>query len=169
MKSLEISLDLEPEKLAENDAVSKLEIICNGFHRAANGLLKRRKGKAPFKIDDEYDVQDLIEGQLKTSFEDVRPEEWTPSYAGSSSRIDYILPLDSIAFEIKKTRPTLKDKEIGEELLIDIAKYKKHPDCNKLVCFVYDPDCFIQNPEPLKNDLESESSDNLRVIVFIRP
>jgi hypothetical protein len=69
--------------------------------------------------------------------------------------------------EIKKTRSNLKDKEIWEQLIIDIANYKGHPDCKKLICFVYDPDGYIKNPRWLENDLAK--SKEIEVKVYIRP
>lgn len=40
---------------------------------------------------DEYDLQDLVESLLRFLYNDVRPEERTPSYAGSSSVMDFLL------------------------------------------------------------------------------
>lgn len=51
------------------------------------------------------------------------------------------------------TRETLRDKEIGEQLLIDIVKYSKHPNCGKLYCFVYDNGQYLKNPVALEKDL----------------
>lgn len=63
----------------------------------------------------------------------------------------------------------MKDKEIGDELLQDIARYKNHPDCDTLFCFVYDPQGLVQNPRGLEEDLGSESNEKLQVSVLIRP
>jgi len=41
--------------------------------------------------------------------------------------------------------------------IIDIARYKKHPDCRRLYCVVYDPEKRIRNPRGVENDLNSES------------
>src|SRR5258708_5925569 len=76
-------------------------------------------------------------------FDDVRREEWTPSYAGKSSRIDFLLKDEEIVIEIKKTRSTLRDKEISDELIIDKERYQAHPHCKTLIAFVYDPDRYI--------------------------
>jgi hypothetical protein len=60
----------------------------------------------------------------------------------------------------------LKDKEIGDELTIDIARYKSHQNCKTLVCFVYDPDERIRNPRGLEQDL-SGNRDGVEVKVYI--
>ena len=70
--------------------------------------------------------------------------------------------------EIKKSRPGLGARELGEQLIVDIAKYKKHPDCRTLFCFVYDPDGRIVNPRGIENDLNA-NQDELTVRVLIAP
>ena len=71
--------------------------------------------------------------------------------------------------EIKKTRKNLADKEVGEQLLIDISSYGVHPDCQRLYCFVYDPEGRIGNPIGLENDLKKLSKEELEIIVMIFP
>lgn len=75
---------------------------------------------------------------------------------------------EEIMIEVKKTRETLNDKTIGEELIIDTEKYKKHPNCKKLFCFVYDPEGYISNPKGLENDLR-KNEDDFEVKIFIYP
>ena len=60
------------------------------------------------------------------------------------------------------------DKELGEQLLVDAARYASHQDCKVLVCFVYDPDGFVVNPDGLVSDLELLQG-NVEVRVFIEP
>ena len=79
-----------------------------------------------------------------------------------------MLKNEKIVIETKKTRKGLNNKELANELIIDIARYKAHPDCKKLVCFVYDPDSRIKNPRGFENDL-SKDADDLSVMVYIRP
>ena len=82
--------------------------------------------------------------------------------------MDFLLKDSEIAIEVKMTRKGLKDKELGEQLIIDIANYKQHPNCKKLYCFVYDPDCLIRNPRGMEKDLEALDKD-FPVKVYIRP
>ena len=106
---------------------------------------------------------------MKLDFDDIRTEERTPSYAGSSSRMDFLLKNEQLVVEVKRTRDNLRDRGVGEQLIIDIAKYKEHPDCETLICFVYDPEGFISNPTGLENDLNKLSSDKLKVSVYVAP
>ena len=65
------------------------------------------------------------------------------------------------------TRKNLADKELSKQLIQDIAQYQTHHDVNTLVCFVYDPERYIENPSGVIRDLELQSSDKLTVKVII--
>lgn len=142
--------------------------ICSKFHIVAEQLKHRHSNRETLKIKDEYDVQDLIFALLKLYFDDIRPEEVTPSYAGGSSRMDFLLKNENIVIEVKKTRDKLRDKEIGNQLIEDITRYQQHPNCRLLFCFVYDPDHLILNPSGLENHLNT-SNEKFEVNVFITP
>lgn len=159
------------EKKKDNspsERLSRIEELLKRFHIVARQLKRRYNGRETLCISDEYDVQDLLHALLKTKFDDVRPEEYSPSYAGSSSRIDFLIKKERIIIEAKMANAKLTDKLIGEQLIIDIKRYQVHPDCNTLICFVYDPDGFIRNPVALENDL-SGKHDNISVYVLVNP
>ena len=145
-----------------------LERILINFHRFARQILIRHLKRDSIEIKDEYDVQDLLHAILELHFDDVREEEYTPSYAGMNSRMDFFINDYGIAVEVKKTSKSLKDKEIGAQLLVDISRYQTHKNIKTLICFVYDPDGFIRKPIGLGNDLMKASS-NLEVKVIICP
>lgn len=151
-----------------NDGFALIEHICSRFHLVAKQLRTRYSDRESLIVNDEYDVQDLLHALLKVNFEDIRPEEWTPSYAGASSRVDFLLKEEQIIVEVKKTRETLKAKHVGEQLIVDIQRYRAHPDCKKLICFVYDPDGWVANPRGLESDL-SRKEDEFEVKVLIVP
>lgn len=98
-------------------------------------------------------------------FDDVRAEEWTPSYAGKSARMDFLLKKESVVIEVKKTRQGLADKEIGDQLIVDVDRYKTHPDCKRLICFVYDPEGRIGNPDGMMKDLNEQHAGFAEVII----
>lgn len=150
------------------DAIEIIENLCERFHLVVRQLKARHDNRETLAVEDEYDVQDLLHSLLTLYFDDIRPEEWTPSYAGGSSRMDFLLKQEQIVIEVKKTRKTLGAKEIGEQLIIDIKKYEAHPDCTKLFCFVYDPEGWIANPRGIENDLNREDCE-LPVKVLITP
>lgn len=60
-------------------------------------------------------------------FEDIRPEDVAPSLAGGHGRIDFLIKAEQIAIEIKKTRPSLRVKELRDQLIVDKEIYRTHP------------------------------------------
>ncbi|CAB3766477.1 hypothetical protein LMG29739_04842 [Paraburkholderia solisilvae] len=157
-----------PDAPTAPDRIEALYQIGARFHLVAKQLRIRRQDRPTLDVNDEYDVQDLFHALLRLAFDDVRPEEWTPSYAGASSRVDFLLPEIEAVVEIKKSREGLNARHLGEQLIVDIAKYKKHPNCRTLFCFVYDPDGRINNPRGIENDLNA-TQDELTVRVLIAP
>lgn len=151
-----------------HNATALVCTICDRFALVANTLSQRHDQRPTITMTDEYDVQDLLGALLKLHFTDVRPEEWTPSYAGNASRIDFILKPEQIAFEAKMTRKGLGQKEVVSQLAEDILRYQSHQDCKTLVCFVYDPTGKCNNPTALENDLTKDHG-NLNVVVIVRP
>jgi len=170
IRHLEIKISSNSEGEGNNPFQREaLKAIIEKFHLVATQLKNRYDNRPPFVIADEYDLQDLMHSLLKINFEDVRKEEYTPSYAGGSSRVDFLLKREKIVVEVKKTRQTLKDKDVGNQLMLDIGRYKSHTDCKHLICFVYDPDNLIVNPRGLEDDLNSNSTVEMIIEVFIRP
>jgi hypothetical protein len=160
-----------PEQKVESDihsATARLVQLADSFHRVVVKLRDRRTGREPLLIKDEYDVQYVVAALLETRFDDVRPEDWIPTYAGGAKRVDFFLKNESVFFETKMTRDGLTDAKVGDELIIDIAHYQHSADCKALVCFVYDPDHRLKNPRGLETDL-SKQHDNLSVSVIVRP
>lgn len=164
----EIELRDDDELDNLRDSISIVQNICNRFHQVARQMRSRHNNRPTIDVEDEYDVQDLLHALLRLHFDDVRAEEWTPSYAGSASRMDFLLKKEKIVIEVKKTRKNLGAKEVGEQLMIDIERYTAHPDCETLICFVYDPEGKVANPVGIENDLNRET-DNLRVVTIITP
>lgn len=145
-----------------------LNIIFNKFHNVVHQLRNRYQARPKLEVDDEYDVQDLLHALLRLHFDDIRKEEWTPSYAGGASRMDFLLKEEQIVIEAKRTRKGLADAELGKQLIVDKEKYKAHPDCKRLICFTYDPESKIVNPQGIINDLNKNEPD-FRVDIIIRP
>ncbi|EPF6691880.1 hypothetical protein ODJ70_24665 [Pseudomonas aeruginosa] len=147
-----------------------LEVVVKGLRRAMHPLTHRRKGIQPLSFGNEYDVQDLLHALLRPWIQDIRPEEFTPSYAGSSTRMDFLLPSHELVVETKIVRDRTHARKIGDELIIDIEHYRKHPDCKSLWCVVYDPDHLVTNAPGLKSDLEgtrTSKDGEVHVRVFV--
>jgi hypothetical protein len=94
-------------------------------------------------------------------------EEPTPSFAGATARMDFILREHDIGIEAKMTRNGLAEKELGKQLIEDAVRYRENYRCKTLVCFVYDPEHRIINRPGMKSDLQKLSTDEMRVVVCI--
>lgn len=148
-----------------------LPILIAGLPRSIFPLAQRRKNVPSLSFDSEYDIQDLLHAMLRPWVADIRPEEYTPSYAGSTTRMDFLLPKYKIVIETKRVRDKTHAKKIGDELIIDIEHYRRHPDCDNLWCVIYDSNKLIANPNGLKSDLDGDRTTpdgkvNVRVHVF---
>jgi hypothetical protein len=157
-----------PSVVLPSENIDDLQLISSRFHIIATQLRHRHEDRPTLDVADEYDVQDLMHSLLRLFFDDVRPEEWTPSYAGKCSRVDFLLHAEQTVVETKKTRSGLGASQLGTQLIEDIARYRAHPRCKQLVCFVYDPDGRVTNPRGIERDL-SRKDDGFEVRVFIFP
>lgn len=166
---LGLCMEEEPVLQTSSKALSVLDSISGNFPSFADQALKRQRNRRPLcTINDEYDLQDIVHAILRLFFKDIRAEEWTPSYAGEASRMDFFLKPEGIAFELKMTRAGLDGKKVGQELIVDTAHYAQYPHCNTLFCFVYDPDLRINNPVGLERDL-AKNQGKLSVKVVVAP
>jgi hypothetical protein len=150
------------------DPVNLLLRLFSRFPLVVRQLRHRHQNRPTLDLEDEYDLQDLLHSLLHLHFDDIRAEEVAPSYAGKSTRMDFLLKGESIVVECKMTRKGLGAKEIGTELIEDIARYRTHPDCKTLMCVVYDAESRIHNPRGLESDLSKDDGE-LSVIVKIVP
>jgi hypothetical protein len=155
--------------IQDKNIFDTLELIFSNFHKVVRQLRQRYNNRETISVNEEYDVQDLLHSILKIFFSDIRPEEYTPSYAGSHRRMDFLLKTEKTVIEVKMTRTSLKNKQASEQLNDDIITYKSHNDCSTLVCFIYDPDGWISNPIGFETDLSNQSSDDLKVKAYIFP
>lgn len=146
----------------------KLENLFFRFHSVATQLQRRQHGKLPFSIEDEYDVQDLLHALLKIDFKDVRAEEYCPSYAGTSPRIDFFLREHEIAIETKMARVGHGNLKISNELIVDKEYYQKKPNVKILYRIVYDPEEIITNQDGFESDL-FEKNHTFEAKVFVIP
>jgi REase_DpnII-MboI len=77
-----------------------------------------------------------------------------------------VLKEEQIVVEAKITRDGLGERQIADQLIDDIERYRSHPDCRTLVEIVFDPDGRIPNPRGLESDLRRDGTDfRVRVVV----
>lgn len=148
------------------DSVKVVLTVGERSREVRRQLKRRHSNRHTLEVNDEYDAQDLMHSLLRLFFDDVRREEWTPSYAGSASRIDFVLPRYRLAIELKHAGRSLSTKDLGEQLIVDANKYKKHANVRHLVCLVFDEHGSFENPRGVESDL-SHAHDGLAVTVRI--
>ncbi|MCJ1700500.1 hypothetical protein MT356_12300 [Rathayibacter festucae] len=150
------------------DAVKTVVALGERFRYVERELAHRHDAQPTIEIKNEYDAQDLYRALLKVFFEDVRPEDYVPTYAGASSRIDFVLPDFALAIELKYTRPSMTAKSLGEELAIDRSRYLSRSDVRHLVCLIFDHNGLIRNPRGLEKDIENTArGEDITVTVRI--
>lgn len=115
--------------------------ILNNFSNAVQKIIKnRRKDHPDFKIEDEYDVQDILYVILKSVFPKLRDEDAIGKVGAKTTKIDLIIREERILVEVKM----IKEKDSNEtrfieELKVDFESYHECKWLRKLFCFVYDP------------------------------
>ena len=161
-------IDIAPEYVPNSiDKLSKpksvddvLVTIISGLRRAMHPLTHRRKGVVPLSFKNEYDVQDLLHALIRPWVNDIRAEEFTPSYGGTSTRMDFLLPKYDLVIETKIIRDHNHAKKLTDELIIDKEHYRRHPNCKILWFVIYDQDQFITNAQGVKDAFDGKSIDN---------
>lgn len=137
-------------------ALVAIRKLCTGFHAVARQLRQRHDDRPTLDVEDEHDVQDLFHALLRLEFQDIRTERWVPSYAGGDERTTFLVGHEGIALVIKRTKPGLGGRELKVQLDIDAQRYSGRPDCQTLLCFVYDPEGRIANPREFEAGLTRE-------------
>jgi hypothetical protein len=135
------------------DALAQVGQIAASLPTAVKSLTERGDGRLSFEINSERDLQDVFFFALRTSFDDVRREEWTPSSAGGSKRVDLLVPEARVMIEIKFVRDARHARTVADELRVDFESYHSHPACGTLVAIVWDPKRRIGDPKALERDL----------------
>ncbi|MCM0622454.1 hypothetical protein [Nocardioides bruguierae] len=141
------------------DAVQLILTLAERFLLVQRRLRKHpHGGGAGVPFNNEYDDQFLLRALLAQFFDDVRAEDYTPSYAGSNSRIDFVIPGYGLAIELKHASSSLTDAKVGEQLAVDRDRYQKHSDVRHLIVLVFDHDGHIEEPRGIEADLQRENS-----------
>jgi hypothetical protein len=119
-------------------------------------------------IQNEGDLQIIVEAILRLHYDDVRPEDYVPEYAGGRSRVDFLLRETGVIIETKMTRERLRDRQVGEELTIDWKRYERHPDCRAIFALVFDPERHLTNAPGLERDLSQVHTEPATRVTVVR-
>jgi REase_DpnII-MboI len=137
------------------------------------GYLGSRTSKRPsYRLEEEQDLRDLLYVIIKSIFPDARLEEYTRAHAGSAKRIDIVVPGISTVIEVKCVRDARHAKKVADELRIDFESYYVHPDCSKLVAYVWDSNHLLLDRSNFINDLRGlqvKGGSKFSVEVMVKP
>lgn len=136
-------------------ALGILETMLRRLPLSIRQLRVRHDDRPPFRVVDERDLEDLLRSLLPLSFDDIRPENRTPSYA-AVTRTDFLLAPESIALTIKWARIG-----IMEQIAEDAVYYRRERKYRTLLVYLYDPEAMLR--EPLSPPPALEDGDDLEV------
>jgi hypothetical protein len=130
--------------------VAMVEQVCRRLPQTARILAVRsRKGKAPFEIEDEYDVQDLLHATLRAYLKYSVQEDPLPKVANArSSRADVSIEELGVLVEVKYVRGPEDQTRIFEEYSQDLVLYAQWAHLKTLIYLIYnsadlrDPEAF---------------------------
>lgn len=168
----DIESTLLQTKFVNKSADEMIRDVLNNFSNAIQKIISGRRLNHPdFKIEDEYDVQDILYVILKSIFANLRDEDPIPKVGGKSTKIDLILREEKILIEVKMMKAKdSNETHFIEQLKVDFESYHECKWLNKLFCFVYDPykkTRDISNFNDLNGErTKGEHNFNVEVIVI---
>ncbi len=114
--------------------------ILNGIHhsitRITDSTNRHAKRTNTFKIEDEYDLQDLVWTILKPIFPEMVDEVPIKQHMGKYSRVDFYIPEIKTILELKYIKSDDSAKKIPQELDHDITWYSELSEAENLIFYV---------------------------------
>jgi len=119
--------------------VALVEQLCRRLPQAARILaIRSRKGKAPYEIKDEYDVQDLLHALLRGYLKYSVQEDPLSKVAGSkSARADISIEELGVLIELKYVHGPEDQKRLFEEYSQDLVLYASWQPLKHMVYLIY--------------------------------
>jgi hypothetical protein len=135
------------------DALQALESLLRRVPRTVRQLRVRHADRPPFRVVDEFDLQDLVRSLLPLVTERVIPESRVPSYAAVTRSDFWVGPAageTETVVAVKRTATPADERALAEELREDVGYYAARPKCRVLVALVYDPEGLLREPTKLE-------------------
>lgn len=141
--------------------VNMLLKILNGIHSSVARIteLKNRnaKSKSIFKIENEYDLQNLMWVVLKPIFPEMIDEDPLQKHMGKSSRVDFYIPEINTYIELKYIETESQAKGIPKQLDNDVTWYSNSSDAKILIFYVLKAHNVTYDFEPMKAKLNQSN------------
>ncbi len=155
-----------------------IDSILNVINKAVDALTPairafnhRERGLEPWPISCEDDVRDLLYVMIRSSISDLKPEESTPSRAGTYKFVDLFSASAKTLIEIKWIGKRGVWKRIIKEINDDIQSYHTHPYCKYLFFIIVDAVKDIPDPRLIESQLSGEQTINgkeIKIFAFVR-
>jgi len=152
--------------------VANVLAALGGFMECVRYLNTRRSAGAILKLEEEAHVQDAVYIMLRLWVTDLQYENPTDKIGNRYVIKDFLIPSLKTVVEAKFVRDKTHGKNISKELHDDIEMYSRHPLCEELVFFVYDPDKYIPDVGALSDDIvrpRQYGNKGLRTHLVVRP
>ncbi|WP_143498933.1 hypothetical protein [Pseudomonas sp. Irchel 3A18] len=148
------------ESTAPEPDVALIERLCRRLPQAARILGNRsRKGKLPYEVKDEYDVQDLLHALIRGYVKYSVQEDPLPKVAGAKSgRADISIEELGVLIELKYVHGPEDQKRLFEEYSQDLVLYAQWAPLKTLIYLVYNS-ADLRDPEAFEK-LASEQEIN---------
>ena len=160
------------EIIAGSPADDHLLTVLDNYYLFLESLLERPPHKrggirkehlSALKIQNEYDVQQLLYAYLKPLYPLARAEVSEDTGYGTV-RTDIFLDTEHV-IEIKCTRNSMKLKKLTEEIEADMVHYS----AEHIYFFIYDKEKIIENPRLFRNTYENKVKGKQIHIVIHQP
>ena len=132
---------------------------------------KREKGLAPWPVNREDDVRDLLYAVLRASVLDLKREEPVSSRAATYKVVDLYSEVGRLFVELKWIKKPEQWKQILKQINDDIQSYVADSRCHTLVFVVIDAVRDIPDPALVERDLSKTQTVDERsidVMTFVR-
>jgi hypothetical protein len=140
----QLAAPTEPE-----NPFAPLETMLRRLPRTIRQLRNRHDHRPPFRVEDEFDLEDLLRGVLPLHFDHVRLHRRTPGYS-SRTRTDFWIEGGEgkglITVAVKCVSAAVRERQLGEQIEEDIAYYERNKKCPNFVVFLYDPQAVLTEP-----------------------
>lgn len=153
-------------KMAPSAEIQLVMQLCGRLNHSAKVLNRRRAGKQPFEITDEYDVQDLLQAILRAYFKYSISEEPISKLAGSSSRADFAIQDLGVIIEAKYVHGPNEQDRISKQFAEDVQAYSLWAHLEHFFYVVYGAD-DLKDPELLDQLTGPKEANGRRFRAYI--
>lgn len=165
----QLELKLQHAGATRMTASTEIQLIlqlCGRLNHSIKVLNRRRAGKQPFEITDEYDVQDLLQAILRAYFKYSISEEPISKLAGSSSRADFAIQDLGIIIEAKYVHGPNEQDRISKQFAEDVHSYSQWSHLAHFIYVIYGAD-DLKDPELLDQLAGPKEANGKRFRAYI--